>query len=588
MIRLTAEQHNFAEHLPGVFVEACPGAGKTRTIVERIARIVKSLPPRRGIAVLSFTNSAIEEFIIHCHNRGLDFALRHPGFVGTFDSFLRQFFFSPGGIEGVPIRPSVLDCWETLGIDVRLRGANAYRGEGVGLDLFDAETNEIDPTLIGYAGLRAHVQGHKDAYQRAAGMRRHYLRCHGYLSAADVRVDVVQRLQNAGWAIALGRVLAARFKEIIVDEAQDCNTLDCRIVNWLRQQGVTVTVVADPDQAIYGFRHGPSDILREIAGHYATQNRLSLTGNFRCSPSICGVAATLRHRATPDLSLGDTADVTEPVHVLVYQGNSVTEILGRFFGELMDAAGICRKEGIILSHIRKNALRACGSCSEDDAGDSKTAKIARVVGSFWLPSASNRVRELALQSVERMILELMGMIDGGEIPSRAADKRGIDRRWLRRSALELISHIPRNCDSSQEARSAWVAVLRQQVHRLDLKYKPGTSENRYFIDRNDACWNNLLTTGNEPEFACATIHEAKGREYSAVCVVIPPDSRDLRRTEQLFVSWSDRTDDEAKRVIYVAITRAKKLGAVAIPSAYRDRLSAILEANQTDWQEHLV
>jgi superfamily I DNA/RNA helicase len=126
------------------------------------------------------------------------------------------------------------------------------------------------------------------------------------------------------------------------------------------------------------------------------------------------------------------------------------------------------------------------------------------------------------------------------------------------------------------------------VHRLDLKYKPGTSENRYFIDRNDACWNNLLTTGNEPEFACATIHEAKGREYSAVCVVIPPDSRDLRRTEQLFVSWSDRTDDEAKRVIYVAITRAKKLGAVAIPSAYRDRLSAILEANQTDWQEHLV
>ena len=92
---LTDEQHEVASHVPGVFVEACPGAGKTRAIVARIARIAPTLPVRRGLAILSFTNSAIEEFITRCHALGLNNALRHPGFVGTFDSFLRQFFFSP-------------------------------------------------------------------------------------------------------------------------------------------------------------------------------------------------------------------------------------------------------------------------------------------------------------------------------------------------------------------------------------------------------------------------------------------------------------------------------------------------------------
>lgn len=125
-MQLTDEQQTFADHVPGAFVEACPGAGKTRTIVARIERIARILPVRRGLAVLSFTNSAIEEFVAQCHALGLDGVLCHPGFVGTFDAFLRRFFFSPGGIEGVLFCPTVVDSWETLGVDVRLRGANAF------------------------------------------------------------------------------------------------------------------------------------------------------------------------------------------------------------------------------------------------------------------------------------------------------------------------------------------------------------------------------------------------------------------------------------------------------------------------------
>jgi len=72
-------------------------------------------------------------------------------------------------------------------------------------------------------------------------------------------------------------------------EAQDCNPLDCQIIRWLRDSGVTVTIVADFDQAIYGFRQGSPTDLRDIANGYDAQDRLPLTGNFRSSPSICGL-----------------------------------------------------------------------------------------------------------------------------------------------------------------------------------------------------------------------------------------------------------------------------------------------------------
>lgn len=373
-----------------------------------------------------------------------------------------------------------------------------------------------------------------------------------------------------------------------MDEAQDCNPLDCQIIRWLRENGVTVTVVADPDQAIYGFRHGSPADLRAIANGYDDGNRLPLTGNFRSSPSICSLAATLRTRAVPDTSLGETAAIAEPVHVLTYQGTTVSGVIARRFCELMQGSGIAKKDGIVLAHARKNALRACSFGCEEDAGNSNTAVIARAVGAFWTCSASNRARESALRFVERAILDLMGKIDDGEVPSRAAERRGIDPRWLRRSALELISRVPRSCANTNDGRTVWISELRQEVVRLGLAYGPRISERQYFQNRANADWHRLLMTDNAPEIGVATIHEAKGKEYDAVCIVIPPDVREPRRTEQVLAAWQNRTDDEAKRVLYVGITRAKRLCAIAVPAAYGDRVRGFLDIAQVNYRIHVT
>src|SRR5215831_8042661 len=116
----TDEQRGVINSPSAVFVHACPGAGKTETIVGRVSALISSIAPRRGLAVLSFTNAALEEFTRRCADVSLERVLRHPHYVGTFDAFVRHFLVLPGGIPGCDVRPNIVDSWRTLGVDVRL------------------------------------------------------------------------------------------------------------------------------------------------------------------------------------------------------------------------------------------------------------------------------------------------------------------------------------------------------------------------------------------------------------------------------------------------------------------------------------
>ena len=197
-----------------------------------------------------------------------------------------------------------------------------------------------------------------------------------------------------------------------------------------------------------------------------------------------------------------------------------------------------------------------------------------------MPSASGRARESALQSIERVILELMGKMGDHKLPSVAVRNEGVDPRWLRRIAIELVGRLPRSCSNTNEARSAWISSLQREVERLGLTYGPGKSVRQHFQNRPNATWNRFLFSGTASEIRSGTVHESKGKEYEAVCAIIPPDWGGLRRTAHLFECWERCEDDEAKRVLYVAITRAKKLAAIAIPSALRSRLLSIVKEIQ--------
>lgn len=409
VLGLTAEQEAFATHVGGAFVHACPGAGKTRTIMARLANIAITLPPRRGVAVLSFTNSAVDEFRTRCHAAGLAHLLKHPSFMGTLDAFVRHFVVLPSCAATSTTRPIIVDSWDTLGVGIRLSGQFAFRGDPVSLDLFDPETNAIDPGRIRQIGLQNHVRQHQARYQQAATNRRRGLLQAGYLSAADARAQTLRVIGDPSRGGSLGRALAARFQEVIIDEGQDCNPLDLQILSWLRGHGVHVTFVCDPDQSIYEFRDGNPAGIQQFKGTYPVESQRRFTGNFRSSPAVCRLAATLKSSGRIDESVGDTANVEHPILILTYGGTGPNESIGQAFLDRIVELGLDSADSIVLAHSGRVAERAAGVTRSNSEGNSRIESLARNVAEFWSPATTMRSREAVVLAVEMLLLDLMGL-----------------------------------------------------------------------------------------------------------------------------------------------------------------------------------
>lgn len=577
---LTAEQEAFATHIGGAFVHACPGAGKTRTILARLANIAATLPPRRGVAVLSFTNYAVDEFRERCQVAGLSPLLKHPSYMGTLDAFVRRFVVLPSCATTSTTRPIILDSWDTLGIEIRLSGQFAFRGDSVSLDQFDPETNVIDPERIRHAGLKNHVRLHQVRYQKAAAHRRRGLLQAGYLSAGDARLQTLQLIGDPLNGVALGRALAARFHEVMVDEGQDCNPLDLKILAWLNEHGVHVTFVCDPDQAIYEFRNGNPLDVQVLKRTYPVDSRRVLTGNFRSSPAVCRLTATLRSAGQVDQSVGDTANVAHPILLLTYGGRRPNATIGQAFLNRIAELDLDPTDAVVLAHSGKVAQRAAGLVANDSDGNSRIESLARKVAEFWSPVATARSREAAVQAVEAVLLDLMGLRQPDEHLLRTVERVGMDRRAHRRCALDFLMSLPKMCGNADIDRLAWIARVHAGVKRLNLPLPAKVTVGSFFRKPANAQWSHHLQVPADLGLKCAKIHEVKGREYGAVCVVIPPNSAPENRGETLFKSWEDQTDVEAKRVLYVGLTRARYLGALAVPITFADRCVAVLAAGQ--------
>ena len=575
----TDEQKKFAGHPREAIVMACPGAGKTRTILDRIEILFKTLPPRRGIAVLSFTQSAVEEFADRCRERDLLRISAHPSFLGTFDSFIRHFLVMPGGIctsSGV-IRPIIVESWDSLGIRVRIRNGSA--GAGISLDRFCANDNSIDPERIGHTGERTDVQNNRQKYERSAANMRASLRNKGWLSAADARKEALDRINNKITGSALSRAIAARFEEIIVDEGQDCNPEDIEVLQWLRKCGIRVTVLSDPDQAIYGFRHGASANLWEFANAYEKDDRLQLTGNFRCSPVVCSFAATLRGQAQskPDASLGCSKPCTIPVKILIHERLDAPASAGKKFEELLTTHSIERENAAILAHDWKSARRVAGDINtSSDAGSSNIERVARAVSIYNDHASVPRDRLSALKDMERLILKLENKCASNEPLESAIQHRKLDRRILRRKAVSLISTLPYPIGRDDGESEKWVRQVQSKISDLEIAIPDKSTVAKCFPNRSTAKWSHLLHRRESSPIIASSIHEAKGREYNAVCLVLS-NRRD--RIEEMFSAWESRSEHEAKRVIYVGATRAERLLAVVIPGEFASRLTAILQAS---------
>jgi ATP-dependent helicase/nuclease subunit A len=121
----------------------------------------------------------------------------------------------------------------------------------------------------------------------------------GALDFEDLQIRAVALLERG----ELGDAYRRRFSHLLVDEFQDTNRLQLRLIEALRSPGSELVVVGDELQSIYGFRHADLDVFRERrAAAQASPGAaaMSLSGNFRSRPELIAAVNAIGERLLGD------------------------------------------------------------------------------------------------------------------------------------------------------------------------------------------------------------------------------------------------------------------------------------------------
>jgi len=559
----TEQQDTIISHDGTAFISACPGAGKTRCIVERARKLLSQDHNLFGIAFLSFTNAAISELNERLRLSGLLSSPTFPNFVGTFDSFIWHYLVEPFGI-GVNTQPLKL-IPDTDNLMV-----SAYPGSReFPLNMFDRDTGAIDQERAAQERFQSDPAG----FERAAIRMRATLKENGHLDFQDVRDAAMANLNNPALSSRLATVLRARFKEIIVDEAQDCNPEDLFIVTWLRSTALIPTkVVCDPHQSIYGFRGGVNQELFDFAGTFPQDEHLPLTGNFRSSSNICKAVHMLRapsHRGDEDTALGKNSGNEISIHILSYSGAGVSTSIGASYLGLAEAHGFTPKDCRIVAKTRSSSNKANGLVNEG-VGGTEVLKLAEAAMKFQY--SSNPAEKLkAVVEAHKISLSIAGELENKTYHQAVNDLEIEDLAWRGQfvKILESLKYDVNNGDS----RNEWIQRARVQYSTF---LPPGgrTISQRL---RNEARLEEVLGVGPSTDLVSKTIHEVKGKEYPTVCIVLTTSS--LKSILTHLEEESDEEWAEEARALYVAASRAQQLLVFACPRSQAKRLKDHLEAS---------
>lgn len=552
-------------------VEAGPGSGKTRALVGRF--VVRASAARRGVALLSFTNAAVDEARSRCANT--PHLLRAPHFIGTIDSFLHRYIVTPTETRRLGHLPSYRRSWDELPDTYSSVRLNGIVGAGIPLSSFRldaAGSVAVNPELgweartyliqVQNAGRMANLQTRVKSVIN--GLTRM-----GVYDAASARRRALQLLSGAGGEALLDR-LALRFGEVMVDEAQDCDDAEFAILRLLRAKGVKVVVVADPDQAIYEFRGGDPGLFLAYSNEHPPEARIQLGTNYRSSIEICKAVSVLRAAGTATIKASQPGTCC-PVFVLA----GTPQEQGVKFRQILNELGIAVSEAVVVSHGRADAIAVAGG--GPTAGSSAAAgnRLAAACAQLRPGRGDAATRLAAVKSIEDIVLSLLDWPTEMEPMGREAKLARLDRRpdWLRQSAGAIAANL-QELQSRDDFGSRGRALLVQVLGPLNV---PVVDLGQRLKKPTTAVWEVCqVVEAAAGSLRADTIHGVKGTESRGVLVALPDG---LRKTDgkDVLDNLDDGANTEARRVLYVGASRAMTVLAFGA-GPHTARLAALLAA----------
>jgi DNA helicase II / ATP-dependent DNA helicase PcrA len=275
-----------------LLVLAGAGTGKTRVITYRIAELIRRGTSPNRILAVTFTNKAAKEMkdraVALLGKRG---PKRHKPEISTFHSLCVRILRRNITRLGYPQTFSIYDGQEQESIaravlrDLRVGHEKLRPGDLLGF-IGRWKTHGTRPDEAEASG-----QGDKELLAALAYARyQSALRAAGAVDFDDLLLCTEQLF--AGFEDAR-KAEASRFDHILVDEYQDTNATQYRIVKALAKDHRNLCVVGDDDQSIYAFRGAEVTHILGFERDWPKATVVRLEENYRCREAILVLANTL-------------------------------------------------------------------------------------------------------------------------------------------------------------------------------------------------------------------------------------------------------------------------------------------------------
>ncbi len=289
MTGLNAPQKFAVEYTDGpLLVLAGAGSGKTRVITEKIAHLIaQRRHEARHIAAITFTNKAAREMRerVARHVRGEQ---AEGLMISTFHSLGLKFLQIEHARANLRRGFSIFDSDDQMGIVKDLAPGSMKKDALEGLrGLISRAKNE---------GLSPEQAREAARSQREVEAAVLYGRYQARLQAFNA-VDFDDLIRLPLGLLEADPELAPAWREriryLLVDECQDTNGAQYRLLKLLAGPRGNLTCVGDDDQSIYAWRGANPENLDQLASDYPQLKVVKLEQNYRCSGRILRCANTL-------------------------------------------------------------------------------------------------------------------------------------------------------------------------------------------------------------------------------------------------------------------------------------------------------
>jgi DNA helicase-2/ATP-dependent DNA helicase PcrA len=277
-----------------LLILAGAGSGKTRVITYRIAHLIRERDVRPGnILAVTFTNKAATEMrerlerLLSIPLRGLWISTFHAACVRILRQHIERIGYKRQFViyDETDRSSLIKTCMQDLRIDDKHYQPRAVIGRISALKNNLTDPEQFARTSAGF--------GFDDSVSRTYELYTERLKESGGLDFDDLLMLSVRLLEQHPDVLDHYQQL---FQHILIDEYQDTNRAQYRLVRLLTAKHRSLCVVGDDDQSIYKFRGADITNILNFEKDYADTTIIKLEQNYRSTENILGAASSVVKR----------------------------------------------------------------------------------------------------------------------------------------------------------------------------------------------------------------------------------------------------------------------------------------------------